>query len=212
MESVAFEIILIFGLIMINGFLALSEMAIVSSNKLRLQTLANQGKSGSKTALKLLESPSDLLASVQVGITLVSLLVGAFGGSTIAEKLSEALSQYFPSLDIYADGIALSLVVATIGYFSLIIGELVPKRLALTNPEQMASSVARSIRLLSLFSRPAVRLLTYSTEFALRILNIDKTSGPKVTEEEVKLLVEQGTEAGVFEQGEETIIKRIDAC
>jgi putative hemolysin len=208
LDSIVFEVLVIFALIMLNAFLAMSEMAIVSSNKVRLQTLANQGKVGARVALALIEAPSDLLASVQVGITLVGVLVGAFGGSTISAKVSFWVETSVPVLAPWADGIGLGVVVVISSYFSLILGELVPKRIALTNPEQTAASVARSIRLLSTIAKPGVRFLSFSTEWFLRILGLDRVKEPQVTEEEVKLLVEQGTEAGIFEQGEETIIKR----
>lgn len=208
MESISFEVVVILILILINGFLSLSEMAIVSSNKVRLQSLANQGKSGARVALSLIEAPSDLLASVQVGITLVGVLVGAFGGSTISEKVAAGIAENVPLLAPYANGIGLGTVVIISSYLSLILGELVPKRLALANPEMMATRVSRSVSLLALTAKPFVRFLSFSTEFVLRILSLDKVSEQQVTEEEVKLLVEQGTEAGVFEQGEETIIKR----
>lgn len=208
MESIAFEVVIILALIVINGFLSLSEMAIVSSNKVRLQSLANQGRTGARIALNLIDSPSDLLASVQVGITLVGVLVGAFGGSTLSRKVGDAVRENIPYLADYSAGIGLATVVIVSSYLSLILGELVPKRLALTNPESMATSVARSIRFLSLISKPFVRFLSFSTESFLKVLNLDKVSEAQVTEDEVKLLVEQGTEAGVFEQGEETIIKR----
>ena len=208
MESVVFEVVIIFALIMLNAYLALSEMASVSSNKVRLQALANQGKVGARIALGLMEAPSDLLASVQVGITLVGVLVGAFGGSTIAAKIAPWIEVTLPFLTPWSKGIGLGVVVVISSYFSLILGELVPKRVALTNPEQTAAAVARSIRLLSSIARPGVRFLSFSTEWCLRILNLDKVKEPQVTEDEVKLLVQQGTVAGVFEQGEETIIKR----
>ncbi|MCX6129835.1 MAG: hemolysin family protein [Proteobacteria bacterium] len=208
MESIAFEIVIIFALIMLNAYLALSEMAIVSSNKVRLQAMANQGKVGARIALALIDAPSDLLASVQVGITLVGVLVGAFGGSTISAKIAHWVDLNLPFLSPWSSGIGLGIVVVVSSYFSLILGELVPKRVALTNPERTAATVARSIRLLSTISRPFVRFLSFSTEWCLRILNLDAINEHQVTEDEVKLLVEQGTEAGIFEQGEETIIKR----
>ncbi len=208
MESISFEVIVIFALILLNAFLALSEMAIVSSNKVRLQSLANQGRSGARIALALIEAPSDLLAAVQVGITLVGVLVGAFGGSTISAKVAWWVEVNLPFLAPWSEGIGLGLVVVISSYLSLILGELVPKRVALTNPEQTATYVARYIKILAVFSKPAVRFLSFSTDSVLRLLGVDKVKEPSVTEEEVKLLVEQGTEAGIFEQGEETIIKR----
>lgn len=208
MDSISFEVIVILSLIILNGFLAMSEMAIVSSNKIRLQALANQGRRGARVALALIESPSSLLASIQVGITLVGILVGAFSGSSVANKVSAALSLHFPALTAYADAIGFGLVVMISTYLNLILGELVPKRLALNSPERTASVVSQTVRLISILAKPAVKFLAFSTEAILRLLKLDKVSQPHVTEEEVKLLVEQGTEAGVFEAGEETIIKR----
>lgn len=213
MDSIGLEVMIILSLILLNGFLALSEMAIVSSNRIRLQALANNGKTGSrgaKIAINLIESPSKLLASIQIGITLVGVLIGAFGGSSLSTKVGLLITDplNIPFLTEHSNGIGLGLVVVVSTYFSLILGELVPKRMALAHPESTASRVAPIIRLISILSTPGVKLLAFSTEAVLKLFRLQNVSTPQVTEEEVKLMVEQGTEAGVFDQGEETIIKR----
>ncbi|RZA10672.1 MAG: DUF21 domain-containing protein, partial [Proteobacteria bacterium] len=210
MESIGLEVVIILGLILLNGFLAMSEMAIVSSNRIRLQALANSGKLGAKIALNLIDSPSKLLASIQIGITLVGVLIGAFGGSALSTKVGLMITAPFDFafINAYSEAIGLTLVVVISTFLSLILGELVPKRMALAHPEQTASKVAPAIRLISILSTPGVKVLSVSTEFVLRLFRLHNVSTPQVTEEEVKLMVEQGTEAGVFDAGEETIIKR----
>jgi putative hemolysin len=209
-DSIGLELFVILCLILLNGFLAMSEMAIVSSNRIRLQAMANTGKLGAKIALNLIESPSKLLASIQIGITLVGVLIGAFGGSSLADKVGRMVTDPLNNAWIseYSDVIGLSLVVVVSTYLSLILGELVPKRMALAHPEKTAATVAPAIRLISLLSTPGVKFLAFSTDFVLRLLHLQNVDTPSVTEEEVKLMVEQGTEAGVFDAGEESIIKR----
>lgn len=210
MGSIGLEVLVILCLIMLNGFLAMSEMAIVSSNRIRLQALANSGKSGARIAINLIESPSTLLAAIQVGITLVGVLIGAFGGSSLSDKVGGMITDPLgiAFLSKYSNAIGLSIVVLVSTYLSLILGELVPKRMALAHPEKTAARVAPAIRFISLISTPGVKLLAFSTELVLKILRLENVPTPVVTEEEVKLMVEQGTEAGVFDAGEETIIKR----
>ncbi len=210
MDSIGWEVLVILSLILLNGFLAMSEMAIVSSNRIRLQALANSGKTGAKIALNLIDSPSRLLAAIQIGITLVGVLIGAFGGSSLSEKVGLLITRPFGDsiFGPYSEGIGLTLVVVISTFLSLILGELVPKRLALAHPERTASRVAPAIRLISILSTPGVKFLTFSTELVMKALHLQHVSLPQVTGEEVKLMVEQGTVAGVFDPGEETIIKR----
>jgi putative hemolysin len=208
--SIGLEMLVILGLILLNGLLAMSEMAIVSSNRIRLQAMANSGKTGARIAMHLIESPSKLLAAIQVGITMVGVLIGALGGSSLSDKVGLMITE---PLDVqviseYSDAIGLSIVVIVSSYLSLILGELVPKRMALAHPEQTAARVAPAVRLLSILSTPGVRFLAFSTEGVLKLFRLQNAPTPQVTEEEVKLMVEQGTEAGVFDAGEETIIKR----
>lgn len=186
----------------------MSEMAIVSARKVRLQQLANQGDLKARVALKLAESPNNFLSIVQVGITLINILNGVFGGATIAKRL-EIYVKLIPLFTPYSEPISFGIVVLVITYFSLIVGELVPKRLALNNPERIASIVAIPMRALAALASPIVYLLSGSTEMVLRILGITPSDEPQVTEEEIKILIEQGTEAGTFEEAEQDMVERI---
>ncbi|WP_413173771.1 hemolysin family protein [Anabaena azotica] len=208
MSSISVEILIILVLIFANGVFSMSEMAIVSARKVRLQQLANQGNLNARAALELAESPNHFLSIVQVGITLINILNGVFGGATIAQRL-EGYVKLVPLLAGYSQPIAFSLVVLLITYFSLIIGELVPKRLALNNPERIAATVAIPMRALAALASPVVFLLSASTETVLRILGITPSDEPQVTEEEIKILIEQGTEAGTFEEAEQDMVERV---
>jgi putative hemolysin len=208
MSSITIEILIILALIFANGVFSMSEMAIVSARKVRLQQLANQGNLNAQAALQLAESPNHFLSLVQVGITLINILNGVFGGATIAQRL-EKYVQLVPFLADYSQPIAFSVVVLVITYLSLIIGELVPKRLALNKPERIAASVAIPMRALATLASPVVHLLSLSTETVLRILGITPSDEPQVTEEEIKILIEQGTEAGTFEEAEQDMVERV---
>ena len=208
MSSFTFEILTILVLIFANGVFSMSEMAVVSARKVRLQQLANQGDVNAKAALKLAESPNHFLSIVQVGITLINILNGVFGGATIAKRLEEYIKP-IPALAHYSNAIAFGVVVLLITYFSLIVGELVPKRLALNNPEKIAALVARPMRALARIASPIVYLLSASTDLVLRILGITPSAEPQVTEEEIKILIEQGTEAGTFEEAEQDMVERV---
>ncbi len=204
------EILFIFLLILLNGLFAMSEMAVVSSRKARLQQRANEGDDNARAALDLANAPNDLLSTIQVGITLIGILAGAFGGATIAEELALVLNTLpSPALMPYTEGIALGVVVLVITFFSIIIGELVPKRLALNNPERIAGFVAKPMRLLAVMATPMVRLLGSSTDLVLGILRMRVSTEPPVTEEEIKVLMEQGTRAGMFEEAEQDMIERV---
>ncbi len=186
----------------------MSEMAIVSARKVRLQQLANQGDVKARAALKLAESPNHFLSTVQVGISLIGILTGAFGGATIATRLAVYV-RLVPFLAPYSEPISFGIVVLSITYLSLIVGELVPKRLALNNPERIASIVAIPMRALSAIASPMVYLLSASTDLILRLLGITASTDPQVTEEEIKILIEQGTEAGTFEEAEQDMVERV---
>lgn len=210
MSSVTREIFFILLLILLNGVFAMSEMAIVSARKVRLQQLANQGNVKARRALKLAGSPNQFLSTVQIGITLIGTLAGAFGGATLAEKLALELKLIPMAFFVNnSEGIALFLVVLTITYFSLVVGELVPKRLALNNPEEIATNMAAPMQLLAKITAPAVHLLSHSTDLVLRMLGIGPSKEPQVTEEEIKILMEQGTEAGTFEEAEQEMVNRV---
>ena len=208
MSSIIFEILILFVLITANGIFSMSEMAIISSRKVRLQQMANQGDAKAKAALELAEAPNRFLSTVQVGITLIGILTGAFGGATIADKLALYV-EMIPALAPYSRAIAFGMIVLTITYLSLIVGELVPKRLALNNPERIAASVAIPMRVLAAGAYPVVHLLSASTDLVLRILGIGPSTEPQVTEEEIKVLIEQGTEAGTFEEAEQDMVQRV---
>jgi putative hemolysin len=202
------ELLILFGLILLNGVFAMSEMAVVSSRKARLQHLADDGHRGAKVALRLAQEPSSFLATIQVGITVIGITSGAFGEATLVKDLSDWLSQW-PLLDRYSNAIAVAIVISGITLASLIFGELVPKRLALLNAEWVASLVAQPMRALSRIAYPLVRALSAMTDGILRVLGLHARTEPPVTEEEIKVLMEQGAEAGVFEEHEQQLVSRV---
>lgn len=210
MDSIGLEVLIILSLILLNGFLAMSEMAIVSSNRIRLQALANTGKSGAKAALNLIDAPSKLLASIQIGITIIGILIGALGGSTLSNRIGHLIADSLHSSFFveHAEAIGLTLIVLFSSFLSSVLGELVPKQIALAHPEQTAVKIAPAVRMMAFIATPAVKVLAYSTEFILKLMRMHHVAALQVTQEEVKLMVEQGAEAGVFDAEEETIIKR----
>jgi len=208
MSDLTSELTIIFLLILANGFFSMSEMAIVSSRKARLQQKADDGDEGSKIALELATEPTAFLSTVQTGITLIGILTGVYGGAGIQEKLSDWLKMV-PWISPYSEGVAIAVVVIAITFLTLVVGELVPKRIALSNPERIAAFVAPMMKLLARIGRPVVRLLGFSTDILLSLLRIRHSSESPVTEEEIKLLIEQGTQGGVFQQSEQDMIARV---
>jgi putative hemolysin len=202
------DIGLILVLIVINGIFAMSEMALVSSRKTRLQKLSADRKSAANTALKLHAEPSRFLSTVQVGITSVGILSGALGEDALTMPLREQLSA-IPWLAPYADGLALSLTVVLITYFSVVVGELVPKRLALLRPESIALFVARPMNALAVIASPLVWILSASSNVLLKIMRVNRTPQATVTNEEIKLLMELGSEAGVFHASEGHLVANV---
>lgn len=202
MGAVGLEVALIVALIVFNGILAGSELAIVSARKVRLQQRAANGDAGAASALALGEQPNRFLSTVQIGITLVGILAGAFGGATVAETLDDWLAERGIA-ENWAGPMAVALVVLGITYLSLIVGELVPKRLALAHPERVASTVARPMNVLSVVAAPAVAMLSLSTEAVLRVLRLNRVSDDAVTEEELRMLIQQGADAGVIDETEQ---------
>ena len=207
MINLALQIAIILVLTILNGLFALSETALVSSRKERLKQRAEAGDRGARTALELADEPTRFLSTVQIGISLIGVLAGAFGGATLAEPLSGALSRV-PGLASYSWLVAFGIVVATITYLSLIIGELVPKRLALNDPETAASRLARPMRFLSTLASPGVWLLVTSTELVLRLLGARRSDDPPITEQEVETLLVEGERAGIFEEKERELVGR----
>jgi putative hemolysin len=204
----ALEIPIIILLIICNGVLAMSELAIVSARKTRLQQRADRGETGARVALELANDPNQFLSTAQTGITLVGILAGVFGGATIAERLAVSLGR-LPLLAAYNKPVSIAIVVLSITYLSLVFGELVPKRLALNNAEEIASRLARPMRWLSVIATPAVRVLSVSTEAVLRVLRVRPPAGPPVTEEEIRSVIRQGTEAGVLEETEHDMVENV---
>ncbi len=208
MSNSLLESAIILLLILLNGLFSMSETAVVSARKARLQQMAGGGSRRAQAALGLANNPNRFLATVQIGITLIGILTGVFGGATISRYLTAILEQ-IPVLAPFSAAIAGVGVVVVLTYLTLIIGELVPKRLALNNAERVASAVAGPMSFLSLLTWPVVRLLGVSTDFVLRLLRVKPSDEPLVTAEEIMVMVGQGTEAGLFERSEHDLIERV---
>ncbi|HNX39608.1 MAG TPA: hemolysin family protein [Methanothrix sp.] len=202
------EILIIFLLLLANAAFAMAEMAVATSSKARLKVMSEWGHSGARKALEMAEDPNHLLSSVQIGITLIATLTGAFGGTTVADELALYLVG-IPSLAPQSEGLALALVVLPLAFFSLIIGELAPKRIALSSPERIASLCAPFLYAFSRLVSPAIRLLGLCTDLVLKALGVGPSAGPSVTEEEIRILIDQGTDAGVIEEDEQDIMERV---
>lgn len=202
------DLTVLLSLIIINGLFAMSEIAIVSSRRSRLQQFADEGSGGARSALKLAENPTRFLSTVQVGITSIGILTGAIGESSIAEHLRLMLIQV-PLLEVYAEPLSLIGMVLILTYFSLIIGELVPKRIAMQRPEVIAMLVAKPMQSLSSMTSPLVMLLSWSTDTVLRLIGARNSTEPSVTEEEIKVMIEQGTEEGVFDRAEQELVSNV---
>jgi putative hemolysin len=202
------DVLLLLLLILLNAVFAMSEMAVVSSRKARLQRMADDGFPGAKSAMALNEEPSAFLSTIQVGITTIGILSGVVGEGLLASSIAAWLSQYEP-IAPYAKGFSTAVVVAIITYLSVVVGELVPKRLALLAPERIASVVARPMVWLSGIARPLVLTLSSSSNLLLRLLGARRTDEPPVTDDEIKVLMEQGAEAGVFHESEQAIVSNV---
>ncbi len=208
MSAIAFESVFILLLIVANGVFSGSEIALVSARKARLEQRARQGNTKARLALKLANSPNNFLSTVQIGITLIGILSGALGGATVANSLRLRLDQV-PALAPYSDVLSLAAVVGLITYLSLVVGELVPKRIALSYPEAIACQVAGPMRNLSRLAAPLVALLGVSTSFVVKLMGLKERPEAAITEEELRLLIDQGTEAGTFEVAEQEMMGRV---
>lgn len=204
----AAEILIILVLLAMNGILAMSEIAIVTARKVRLEDRADAGDRGARAALSLAQDPTRFLSTIQVGITLIGVLAGAFGGARIATRLTGPL-ELVPWLAAYAEPVALAIVVTAITYLSLLIGELIPKRVALSRPERVAAIVARPVNLLSRIAAPIVHLLTGPTDLVLRLFGIRVSSEPSITADEIRALIEQGAESGALAQEEHVMMEQV---
>ncbi|HUE89142.1 MAG TPA: hemolysin family protein [Vicinamibacterales bacterium] len=208
MGGVWFELGIILLLVVANGLFAMSEISVVAARKIRLQQRAEDGDRRARLALDLARRPEQFLSTVQVGITLIGVLAGAYGGATLAAPLADALAD-FPVLAPYAQGAALGLVVASITALSIVIGELVPKSIGLRYPESIASRVAGPMMMLSRIGGPVVNVLTAATNFIMRSAGFKPVSGPSLTEEEIRAVISEGAESGVLEAAEESIVQRV---
>jgi magnesium and cobalt exporter, CNNM family len=202
------EALIILVLILLNGFFAMTEMAVVSARKVRLQQMAREGNQRARVALDLAENPERFLSTVQIGITLIGILAGAFGGVTIAGWLEVYLKD-FSWIYPHQQAVSLALVVLFITYFSIVLGEIVPKRLALIHAERIALATAPLFRVIALIGLPAVRSLSRSSDLVMKMLGVKKSQEPPVTEEEIKVLIEEGTQAGVFAETEKDMVKSV---
>jgi putative hemolysin len=205
-----FDLTVVLVLTIANGLFSMSEMAVVSARKARLQEIAERGNTEAKAALALANSPNRFLSTVQIGITLITILTGVFGGATLSDPIASAIARFIPQLAAYSPAIASTLVVIAITFLSLIIGELVPKRLALNSPERIAMAVAIPMRLVERMTAPIVLLLSLSTDLLLKLLGSNVASDePQVTEEEIKVLMRQGAAEGTFDAAEQDMIERV---
>jgi putative hemolysin len=195
-------------LLILNGILAMAETALLSSRKARLQNESNKGSEKAALALKLTENPNQFLSVIQIGITSIDLLIGALTGATLGVAIDKWLQQY-AALQPYSTIIGLLIGVVPITYLSLVLGELVPKRLALRDPEGMSAAVARPMLFFSRLFHPFVRFLSFSTETVLRLMGVKAMAEVPVTEEEIQLLIDQGTQAGVFEEAEQDMVEGV---
>jgi putative hemolysin len=201
------DIFIILALILLNGIFSLAELAVVSARRMRLERMALEGDSGAAEAIRLAEDPSRFLSTVQVGITLIGIFNGAFGEASLVARLTPALSRIGVE-EAYARPIALIIVVMAITFVSIVLGELVPKRIAIVYPEQLAALMARPLRNLSRLMHPVVRLLSLTTDFVMRLLGMRHHKEEVATEEEVTGMIKESTDAGVFEKAEYDIAAR----
>ena len=204
----AFAIVVVLALVVLNGLFAMTELAVVSSRKSKLQSRAERGDKGARAALKLAEDPTHFLSAVQVGITLIGIAAGAYGQAAIAGELDQILVRALPGF-AYTHVFSTVLVIISITYVSLIVGELVPKRLALIFPETIAAKMAGPISTVAVVLYPFVVMLTASTSGILKVMGVKDRDGSDVTQEEVETMIAEGTSAGLIEPEEQTMIEEI---
>ena len=203
------EWIFIFMLILVNGFFSMSEIAVVSARKIRLEAAVKAGKPGAQKALDLALAPSRFLSTVQIGITLVGLLTGIYSGETLTNALESWLYQ-FEGLRPVADGLAVAIVLLVITYLTLVLGELVPKQIGLSNPEAISRKVAAPMKFISALANPFVWTLMKTSDSIIRLLRI-KAGNRKITEEEIKFIIQEGTKGGEVQAIERDIVERVFA-
>jgi putative hemolysin len=202
------EILIILFLILLNGVFSMSEIALISARKNRLETAAKKGNTNAKVALDLANSPNKFLSTVQIGITLIGILTGIYSGDKITHDV-QLFIESFAALKLYAPTIAVGIVVVILTFFSLVLGELLPKRIGLNYPEAIAKGVAVPMKMISIITMPFIWLLTQSTDGILNLLKIKPTADGKVTEEEIKAIIKEGTEGGEVQEIEQDIVERV---
>jgi putative hemolysin len=202
------EILIILFLILLNGVFSMSEIALISARKNRLESAAKKGNKSAQAALDLANAPNKFLSTVQIGITLIGILTGIYSGDKITTDVQTFVAS-FVILKPYAPTIAVGVVVVVLTFFSLVLGELLPKRIGLNHPEAIAKKVAMPMKYVSIATAPFIWLLTHSTEFLLNVLQIRPTADGKVTEEEIKAIIKEGTEGGEVQEIEQDIVERV---
>ena len=205
---IALDVVIILILIGINGLLAMSELAVVSARMHRLNQRAEEGNAGARTAMKLAQEPTRFLSTTQIGITLVAIISGAFGGATIGHHIGPAIEHLGVSAST-AETIGVVIAIAGITYFSLVFGEIVPKRIAMNSPETVAMLIARPMQMLSTVSAPLVAVLTASTAFVLRVLGLQRSRDESMTDEEIRLMIGMSAQAGSVEEDEAALLDRV---
>ena len=208
MSEVVTEIILLFILISVNGLFSMTETAVVSSRRARLQTILEDGDRRAQTVLDLLDNPNDFFSTIQIAITLIGVITGAIGAQTFSPYLVNVLVRV-SFLKGIAQPLSVLLISGLITYFSLVIGELIPKRIATNNPEKIAMTMCGPIKVLSKIFRPVVRILSLSTEAGLKLIGVKETEEAAVSEDEIKVMIEQGKQDGVFEENEQDIVESV---
>lgn len=202
------EILIILFLILLNGVFSMSEIALISARKNRLETAAKKGNTNAKVALDLANSPNKFLSTVQIGITLIGILTGIYSGDKITHDV-QAFTAGFTILKPYSASLGVIIVVVILTFFSLVLGELLPKRIGLNYPEAIAKGVAIPMKMVSIITMPFIWLLTISTEGIMKVLKIKPTADGKVTEEEIKAIIKESTESGEVQEIEHDIVERV---
>ena len=208
MSEAAIEIIMLFVLIFLNGLFSMTEMAVVSTRRARLQKYLEDGDQRAKTVLDLLDNPNDFFSTIQIAITLIGVITGAIGAQTFSPYLVNLLIKV-PFLKGIAQPLSVLLIASLITYFSLVIGELIPKRIATNNPEKIAMAMCGPIKVLTRIFLPVVRILSVSTEAGLKIIGVRENEESAVSEDEIKVMIEQGKQDGVFEENEQDIVESV---
>lgn len=202
------EILIIIALVLLNGVFSMSEMSLVSSRKFKLESARNKGNKGAITAIELSENPTQFLSTVQIGITLIGILLGVYSGENLTNDLAAFLTK-IAIIAPYANNIAVGLIVLFVTYLSIVLGELLPKRIGMTFPEPIAIILAKPMKILSIITSPFVWLLTITNNFLLGIMGINKSGDNIISEEEIKSIIKESAELGEIQDIEQDIVERV---